>query len=127
MIDKARERSVYDELIVDEMVACLSRHEAAFDLIASADTLVYFGELEPLFVATAHALRPGGWIVCTLECAADGDGGVRLNPNGRYSHSRQYVTDCLNRAGLSLLDIDRVELRIENKQPVAGMLVVAKR
>jgi len=38
----------------------LRGHTAAFDVIISADTLVYFGRLEEVVAAAANALRPGG-------------------------------------------------------------------
>ena len=39
----------------------------------SADTLVYFGDLEPVLAAAAGALRPNGLFVFTLEHAAGDD------------------------------------------------------
>ena len=39
----------------------------AFDVIVSADTLVYFGALEDVLAAAAGAFRPGGLLIFTLE------------------------------------------------------------
>ena len=60
MLDKARERGLYDYLIEEEVVAFLSGCEATYDLIAALDVLVYFGDLAPLFAAVASRLEPGG-------------------------------------------------------------------
>ena len=46
---------------------------ASCDLIASADTLVYFGDLEPITAAAARVLRPGGCFIFTVEKAPDPD------------------------------------------------------
>src|SRR4029078_349730 len=73
----------------------------AFDLIVSADTLVYFGELKGIVAAFVRALRPRGLLVFTLEHAVgNGDVDYRLQPHGRYSHGRGYVERLLTSAGL---------------------------
>src|SRR4051794_19501937 len=45
MLAEARHREVYDELVRGELTAYLRRAAGAFDVIVSADTLVYFGPL----------------------------------------------------------------------------------
>jgi predicted TPR repeat methyltransferase len=61
MIAKARERGVYDRLVVDDALAMFEREpQASFDLIAAADALVYIGDLAPLFAAVARALAADG-------------------------------------------------------------------
>ncbi len=127
MVEKARERGDYDELTVAELTAFLSERPASYDLIASADTLVYFGDLEPVLTAAATALRPGGWLAFTVEQAEDDATpvGFRLNRSGRYSHTAQYVQQSLAQAGLTLAAFNLVTLRMEQGQPVAGLLAVA--
>ena len=116
-----------DELTVAELTAFLSERPASYDLIASADTLVYFGDLEPVLTAAATALRPGGWLAFTVEQAEDEatPAGFRLNRSGRYSHTAQYVQQLLAGAGLTLAAFNLVTLRMEQGQPVAGLLAVA--
>ena len=53
MVEKARARQVYDELIVAELTAHLQSAAGTYDLIAAADTLVYFGDLQPVCAAAA--------------------------------------------------------------------------
>ena len=63
MIAKARERGVYDALVVGDAAALLRRQPpAAFDLIVAADSLVYIGDLAPLFAAVATALTADGLV-----------------------------------------------------------------
>ena len=40
MIAKARERNVYDELLIGEVVAPMRERPSAFDLIVAADVFV---------------------------------------------------------------------------------------
>ena len=51
MLEQARARNVYDELVRRELTAYLRDHTGAFDVIVSADTLVYFGPLEEVVAA----------------------------------------------------------------------------
>ncbi len=127
MIEKAREREVYDELVAAELTDYLGDCDARFDLIAAADSLCYFGDLTPVLAAAAGALRPEGRLVFTLE-AAEGEvpaEGFRLEVHGRYSHEEDYVRSTLGEAGLELGSLGREVLRLENHRPVVGLLVMA--
>lgn len=127
MLDKAGGRKLYDALTQAELVEYLSRFNNAYDLIVSADTLCYFGELRPFFQAAKQALTPQGSLVFTLEkYAGDEAMHFKLNPHGRYSHSADYVEQLLNDIGLSLLQMRTVILRKESGEPVSGLLISAK-
>ena len=124
MIEQARARNVYDELVRCELTAYLHDHAAAFDVIVSADTLVYFGPLEEAVAAAGNALRAGGRFVFTVEelpgagRAAD----YSISPNGRYRHARGYVERVLAEASLQS-EIVPAELRLEAGEPVPGLVV----
>jgi predicted TPR repeat methyltransferase len=126
MLALAKEKNVYDELIEGELTEYLRDHKVAFDLIVSADTLVYFGGLEDVLAAAAGALRRDGLLIFTLEHAAvrNAPTGYRLELHGRYSHSREYVERLLTGAGL-VPEIVEAELRMESGTPVAGLVIRA--
>ncbi len=126
MIALARAKGVYDELLKAELTAYLDAHPETFDLIVSADTLVYVGDLERALAAAARALRPHGLLVFTLEHAAgpSPQAGYRLEYHGRYSHTPGYVADVLAAVGLTPI-IAEAELRTEAGAPVAGLVVRA--
>ncbi len=71
MLAQARARNVYDELVKEELTAYLRDLSEAFDVIVSADTLVYFGPLTGVVEASARALRPGGRLIFTVEELTD--------------------------------------------------------
>jgi predicted TPR repeat methyltransferase len=128
MLAKAEERHVYDELVRAELTDYMRARSGTFDLIASADTLVYFGALEEVLLAASGALRPGGRLIFTVEEWVDaGDSATfRICPHGRYSHAASYVERLLKQAGLQP-DIARAELRMESGSPVPGLAVSATR
>jgi predicted TPR repeat methyltransferase len=127
MLDGARARGGYDELVRAELTAFIEQHADAYDLIVSADTLVYFGALDAVLNAAARALRPGGVLVFTVEEGGDAARGYTLDPHGRYSHDAGYLARTIAAAGLDLATLERVTLREENAQPVAGFVVTARR
>src|SRR3954447_23402826 len=120
MLARARERDVYDELVKGELTAYLTEQDCAYDVIVSADTLVYFGGLEAVAAAAGKALRPGGQLVFTVE-ELDGDG-YAISANGRYRHSRTYLERVMADAGFGS-EIAPAELRLEAGEPVAGLAV----
>lgn len=127
MIDKARVRGGYDALEVAELTAWLCAHPGQFDLVVSADTLVYFGELQPVLEASSSALHPGGWLGFTLE-AIEGDGDLaELTSSGRYRHSHAYVERVLTATGFVDITIQSDTLRREAGKPVSGWVVRARR
>jgi predicted TPR repeat methyltransferase len=129
MLAKARERDVYDALSAGELTAFMAARPRAYDVIVSADTLVYFGDLSAVIVAAAGALREGGILAFTVErLAADAAGrGYRLEEHGRYSHADGYVHLTLTAAGFTVIAIDPATPRNEAGAPVAGLVVIARK
>ena len=128
MLVQARKRALYDELHQCELTQFIERREKAFDVIVSADTLVYFGNIGPVTMASARALRPGGILTFTLEAAGKeaNSNNFHLQQNGRYQHREDYVRSVIASAGLTLCSLTREFLRKEKGQPVMGLLVVAR-
>jgi predicted TPR repeat methyltransferase len=128
MLRQAQPRKVYDVLHKAELVYYLDTQPEAFDVILSADTLCYFGELEGAMAAAGKALRPGGWLIYTVEALADEHPQAHhLQANGRYAHRRDYLERAAREAGLGWREAEAVELRMEAGVPVRGWLVTAQR
>jgi predicted TPR repeat methyltransferase len=126
MLAQASDKGLYDELVHGELTEFLRGASESFDVVASADTLVYFGAIEAVVAAAASALRPGGLLIFSVEEAEAGDAvtGYGLKPHGRYVHTKDYVERVVTGAGLQA-DVVRAELRMESGAPVAGLVARA--
>jgi predicted TPR repeat methyltransferase len=126
MIGKARERGVYDRLVVGDALAMLGREPpAAFALIVAADSLVYIGDLTPLFGVVVTALASDGLFAFSIE-TCEGDG-FKLVPTMRFAHSRSYVEAAAREADLRPLLIRSASTRREAGSDAPGLICVFER
>lgn len=123
MIDKAREKQLYDALEVAEVVSYLQHSTRHYDLIAACDVLVYIGNLEPLFAASADKLSPQGYLVLSIE-NGDAFAPFALRPSGRYVHAASYLESLAAQHGLKVLRKDLATIRTENYEPVEGYIFI---
>ena len=122
MIARARMRDIYDSLIVGDIEALPA---GQYDLILAADTLVYLGDLSPLFGTLGAHLLPDGYFLFTTE-AKEGEG-FELGPKRRWRHSEAYLREQACLAGLSVAGLVSASPRTEANQPVAGFAVALTR
>jgi predicted TPR repeat methyltransferase len=154
MLERARVRGCYDELVCEELTAYLERCEQRFDLITAADVFCYFGDLTAVFAQIARLLRPGGRFIFSVEemsadaAAVNGNdelapadsthglatrgpagavAGFTLLEHGRYAHSASYVEHVLGRAELASVAMRPAVLRFERGAPVQGLVTTARR
>lgn len=127
MVDKARDRALYDRLSVGDVVAALDETAEAWDLLVAADVLVYIGDLAPVFQAAATALVVGGRFAATVERAADGEKDFALGPTRRYAHAEGYVRAMAETAGLTVRLMEPCTPRREKGVAVPGLLFIVER
>jgi predicted TPR repeat methyltransferase len=127
MVDKARDRALYDRLSVGDVAAALDEAAEAWDLLVAADVLVYIGDLAPVFQAAAKALVVGGRFAATVERAADGENGFALGPTRRYAHAEGYVRAMAEAAGLTVRLMEPCTPRREKGVAVPGLLFIVER
>lgn len=127
MLGMARETQQYHELVNGELSTFLAAKSGVYDIIASADTLCYFGTLDVVFRAAAKALKDQGLLALTLEDAGEEGSGWTLSTTGRYVHTRSYVEKTLVESGFTVLCLSSGKLRDEKGKPVVGHVVVARK
>ena len=126
MLQRAEQRGGYDVLHKAELTHYLHTQPGRFDLVASADTLCYFGDLHEVLAAAARALRPGGGVVFTVEAMDGGRDDFRLEGSGRYRHAAAHVEACLAAAGFDAVRIESIVPRREAGLDVQGWLASAR-
>ena len=103
--------------------------EAAFELVAAADVLVYFGELGALLQAFASVTAEGGDLVfsCERASAEEAPHGWRIRASGRFAHTKSYVLQAAAAAGYTLLSYREITPRFENGAAVQGHMFAMRR
>lgn len=124
MIARARQRAIYDELRVEDLTGTLAR-EQRVDLIVAADVFIYVGALEATFAACATALRPGGLLAFSVERSSGA--AVVLQPTLRYAHAEAYIVGLAKQHSFAIERAEPSVLRIDNGQPVDGVVYVLRR
>lgn len=123
MIDRARERGIYDRLEVAELTEWLRRQPAEqFDVIAICDTLIYFGDLTDVLQYARRHLAPRGRIGFTVEKGTTSP--FLLTDSGRFSHHRDHLLAVASTTGYSVLSQTEEVLRYEYGEPVTGWVTV---
>lgn len=128
MVAEARRKGLYDRLVTGDIAACLAEQraaDAAYHLVIAADVFAYVADVAEVCAATAQVLAPDGLFGFTVETHA-GQGAV-VGPKMRYAHSEAFVRDVLAQAGLAPALLARASSRTENRVPVPGLVVVARR
>jgi predicted TPR repeat methyltransferase len=126
MIEKARATGLYAELVTADMVQGLrERPEASADLVLAADAMVYVDDLARVLAEAQRVLVVGGVLAFTVE-THDGRG-VILGEGLRYAHAASYLRQVIAKAGLALASLEAASPRIENNEPVRGLVAVATR
>jgi predicted TPR repeat methyltransferase len=126
MMERARERGVYDALHKREITRFLASDEhGLFDVIAASDTLIYFGDLRQVVTLAANRLAPGGVLAFTVERTETPS--FQITDSGRYVHHRDYLVDVIREAGLDMVGLTEGVLRLEFGDPVWGLVATARR
>jgi predicted TPR repeat methyltransferase len=121
-------------------------NNTGFDLVVAADVLVYFGNLNGILGTFASVSRHGGMLIFSTERLTTNDtddtndkneapvaaaaasplaldGGWRLQPSGRFAHSKHYAVDVATRHGYKLVAYQEIVPRLEKGAPVHGQLL----
>jgi len=124
MIEKARESGVYTNLRVADVETALSENANAYSLILAADTLVYLGDLDPVFAMAKSALKPGGTFLFTVEKTPTS---FELGPKRRWRHSEEYLRTTAAHHSFTIAGLLEASPRTEAGVPVEGLAVALQK
>jgi len=118
MLAKARRRRLFDQLIESDICAHMRATRRRYDLVLSGDSLIYFGDLAPVFTGVKRVLKPRGLFAFSLESFDGGE--YHLTETGRYAHGRPYIQAEAKAAGLTEISVVRRTIRTEYGAEVKG-------
>src|SRR5258707_15635184 len=121
MIEAARRRGIYDDLILGDVEAGVFETGTLFELILAGDTLIYIGDLSTLFAGVSKRLEQGGFYLLAVESMDQGS--WEQTPKNRFRHSESYLRAQAQRAGLDFVELMECTLRRERSEPVKGFAV----
>lgn len=124
MIEKARQRQIYDELICGDAAKMLQTQDREFDLALAADVFIYLGDLAPVFRAVRAKLRDGGLFGFTVEAIDQSD--FVLRSTLRYAHSLGYLRRIAQEHRFAVETIEPQVIRRDAGADVGGYLAVLR-
>jgi predicted TPR repeat methyltransferase len=125
MIEMARKRGIYGELICGELIEFLQTQSENFDLAVAADVFIYIGDLSAVFAGVRGALRPGGFFAFSVEASEQHD--FVLGSSLRYAQSAEYLRRLADEHGFILETVQPQVIRQQDEMDVPGYSVMLRR
>ena len=122
MLDEAKKKGVYDELIKKDILGYLATADLNFDYFIATDVFIYVGDLSGVFHLIKSRNETGGKLVFSTEHCGGDD--FLLEQSGRYSHSKMYIEGLCEKFGYKLRHFEIQPLRKEKNQYITGGLYI---
>ena len=91
MLEKARNRGIYDQLVHIDIKSFLANSPLDFDVFIAADVFIYLGDLSEVFNLIRSRNKKLGRLVFSTEHSLQND--YTLEITRRFSHSKSYIDD----------------------------------
>jgi predicted TPR repeat methyltransferase len=124
MLEKARQRQIYDQLFCCDLIEFLRSQDRIFDLAVAADVLVYLGDLSLVFQGVGRALRAGGLFCFSVEATGEND--FVLRSTLRYAHSIGYLRKLADHNQFVVETIEPQIVRRDSGADINGYLAVMR-
>lgn len=125
MLDLAADKKIYTELHHMPMENYLAQCNKKFELIYAADSLIYIGDLLPLFQHVKSVLTDKGLFIFSVEKKLEkNEEKFVLQKTGRFTHDVNYLKNITQECGFLWLSCEAVTLRMQEDHPVEGYIVV---
>ena len=100
MLDVARQKQAYTQLICGDLMSVLSGYNDRFDTVLSSGVLYHIDDLTPIFEECCRILHPGGVFAFSVDPMTD-DQDIAVSCPGEYCHSRAYLRKLAQQAGFT--------------------------
>ena len=124
MLERAREKGVYNKLHNSDILAYLGEKKLDFDYFVAADVFIYVGALQDLFQLIKSRNKRRAKLVFSTEHSTQN--GFTLEKSGRYSHSKQYIEALVKKFGCRIVHFSLTNLRKDNGTYLKGGMYVVQ-
>ena len=124
MVAEARRNNIYDAVAVADLLDLPQGDAPRYGLAVAVDVLCYVGDLAPAFAAIRARLIGRGHLAFTVEAGSGFP--YALGPAQRFRHDPHAIERWLADADFERLACERAVLRRERREPVDGLVVVAR-
>ncbi|CAE7350369.1 bioC [Symbiodinium microadriaticum] len=122
MIEKAREKEIYDDLHCRDLVAHLRRQaDSTCDLIIATDVVMYLYSIAPFIAEAERVLSAGGILAFSTESASEDEAptGVVERASERFAHTRKLILELA--AHFTAEEVKEVDVRLDGSAgPIKG-------
>jgi predicted TPR repeat methyltransferase len=125
MIEQAREKDIYDVLIVGELCEQLQQLPDLFDLFIAADVMIYIGNLESFFSAVGSKANPGAYFAFSVESQQQND--FTLQSTGRYAHATAYISRLAAAFDFTVVAQEQAGIRKEGDILIPGEIYILQK
>lgn len=126
MLQKASEKKIYKQLIKKDIIEFIENNKIKFDVIVASDVFNYFGNLSKIFENIRGSMNKSGILCFTVESWRNSEYSdeYKLQINGRYMHSRNYVEKLINLSNIQLIEVSEINVRNEKGIPVDAFMFI---
>lgn len=125
MLDRARATGLYEQVWQADIAEHLHGTPERYALVVAADVFIYIGDLQAVFAGVRRVLEDGGLFCFSVEQGSD-ERSYELRSSSRYAHSAMHLRALAAQQGFELLALEEATLRLDQAQPVAGLLVALR-
>ena len=118
MLEKARSKEIYDDLLAGDICEQLEQFPEACDLFIATDVFIYIGNLAPIFRAVSSKATPGAYYVFSIESEQEKD--FILRSTGRYAHSGEYIKKVAADNNFTVIAQEKAGIRKEKDAWIPG-------
>ncbi|GMI47916.1 hypothetical protein TrCOL_g4855 [Triparma columacea] len=99
--------------------------DSSADVIVSADTYIYMGDIDTSLKESARVLKDGGYLVFSVELVPDDTkDGYLLLPSGRYGQSKAYVLSLAEKFSFEVEHAEDIVVRKEQGEDIGGCIYI---
>ena len=122
MLDQAKVKNIYDELVHSDIIEYLSNQELNFDCFISTDVFIYIGDLSEVFNLIKSRNKKTAKLAFSTEHT--NKDGFHIEMSGRYSHSKSYIEYLCEQFGYKIVHFSTANLRKEKGDFLTGGIYV---